>query len=62
MRFSPFTVMEALNEFAVSMEDHVHALRNKSEVEKGKVEVQRLTEELRAAKEETRKKTGEAMI
>ncbi|KAG5415271.1 hypothetical protein IGI04_002838 [Brassica rapa subsp. trilocularis] len=37
-RFSHFTVMEALNEFSVMMEDHVHALRNKSEVEKGKVE------------------------
>ena len=37
-------------------------LRHESEVEKGKVEVQRLMEELRAAKEEARKKTGEAMI
>ncbi|KAF3572922.1 hypothetical protein F2Q69_00058655 [Brassica cretica] len=40
---SPFQVMEAFNEFAVTMEDCVHALRNGSEVEKGKVEVQRLT-------------------
>ena len=54
--------MEAFNEFVVTMEDRVHALRNESEVEKGKVEVRRLTEELRVAKEEARKKTGEAMI
>ena len=54
--------MEAFNEFAVTMEDRVHALRNESGVEKGKVEVRRLTEELRVAKEEARKKTGEAMI
>ena len=33
-----------------------------SEVEKGKVEVQRLREELRTAKEEARMKTGEVMI
>ncbi|KAF2591627.1 hypothetical protein F2Q70_00038570 [Brassica cretica] len=42
--------------------DRVHALRNESEVEKGKIEVRILTEELRTAKEEARKKTGEAMI
>ncbi|KAF3497121.1 hypothetical protein DY000_02052658 [Brassica cretica] len=40
---SRFQVMEALNEFAVTMEYCVHALRNESEVEKGKVEVRRLT-------------------
>ena len=54
--------MEAFNEFVVTMEDRVHALRNESEVEKEKVEVQRVTEELRTTKEEARKKTGEAMI
>ena len=54
--------MEAFNEFAVTMEDRKLTLRNESEVEKGRVEVRRLTEELRAAKEEARKKTGEAMI
>ena len=40
----------------------MHSLGNESEVEKGKVEVRMLTEELRTAKEEARKKTGEAMI
>lgn len=49
--------MEAFNEFAVTMEDRMLTLRNESEVEKGKVEVRRLTEELRVAKEEARKKT-----
>ena len=44
------------------MEDRIRALRNESEVEKGKAEVRRLTEELRVVKEETRKKTGEAML
>ena len=54
--------MEAFNEFAVTMEDRMLTLRNESQAVKGRVEVRRLTEELRAAKEETRKKTGEAMI
>ena len=44
------------------MEDRIRALCNGSEVEKGKTKVRRLTEELRVAKEETRKKTGEAML
>ncbi|KAF2591918.1 hypothetical protein F2Q70_00038502 [Brassica cretica] len=50
-------VMEAFNVFAVTMEDRVHTLRNESEVEKGKVEVRRLKEELRTDKEEAMKKT-----
>ncbi|KAG2282648.1 hypothetical protein Bca4012_051233 [Brassica carinata] len=54
--------MEAFNEFTVSMEDRIRAFCNESEVEKGKTEVRRLTEELRVAKEETRKKMGEAML
>ncbi|KAF3534352.1 hypothetical protein DY000_02039888 [Brassica cretica] len=37
-------VMEAFNEFAVTMEDRVHTLRNESEVEKGKVEEREIFE------------------
>ncbi|KAF3543058.1 hypothetical protein DY000_02008075 [Brassica cretica] len=59
---SKFSGREAFNEFTVTMEDRIRALRNESEVEKGKAEVRRLTEELRVVKEETRKKTGEAML
>ena len=54
--------MEAFNEFTVTMEDRIGALRNEGEVEKGKAKVRRLTEDLRVAKEETSKKTGEAML
>ncbi|KAF3555764.1 hypothetical protein F2Q69_00016341 [Brassica cretica] len=39
-------VVEAFNEFIVTMEDRIRALRSESEVEKGKAEVQRLSEEL----------------
>ncbi|KAF2568151.1 hypothetical protein F2Q70_00027567 [Brassica cretica] len=39
-------VVEAFNEFIVTMEDCIRALRSESEVEKGKAEVQRLSEEL----------------
>ncbi|XP_013617560.1 PREDICTED: uncharacterized protein LOC106324085 [Brassica oleracea var. oleracea] len=40
----------------------VVASSKESEVQKGKAEVQKLTEELQTSKEEARKKTGEAMI
>ncbi|KAF3520769.1 hypothetical protein DY000_02060211 [Brassica cretica] len=54
--------MEAFNGFAVTMEDRMCVLHSESEVDKRKAEVRRVTEELRTAKEEPRKKTGEAMI
>ena len=47
-------VMEAFNEYVVTMEDHVAASRNDKEIESFGSEIKRLSKELEATKREGR--------